>query len=185
MVQCDPGSASRMVDNDCGVHVMVEDVATTRSPKGETVNVKFLVLRATDPGQEGKSFTDYFQAYGGGVDKLYNLAEAVGLITAVQRREAAKQGIGLPIDEAQLKGCQLCAQVKMEPGLSAEKPGPYPHVGFDTFSVRDAKAKDIPKDQEYLAMLAGPQGQGQVAPPQQQQQTPPAAPPATGPVMNW
>jgi hypothetical protein len=204
MVQCGAGSTSRMIDNDCGCHLMVEDASVEHSQNGISVKCVFNVLASTDPAQNGKTQTEYYQVDGKAVDKLYNLAEACGLITVAQRKAAAEQGVGLEIDETQLKGRQLCAQVKMEPNMRKNpatganeidplKPGPYPRIGFRTFSVTDAKAKDIPKDQQFLGIIAQAQAQGRQQvqqsvnqQPQQQQQSLPGVnttPPATS--MNW
>jgi hypothetical protein len=189
MVRCDAGSASRMIDNDCGCHLLVQDVSV-ESQYTTSVKCKFVVLAATDPGQVGKEHTEFFSVEGKSVDKFYNVCEATGVITHQQRKAAADQGVGMDIDEAQLKGRQLCAHVKMEPNMrknpvtgelevDPEKPGPYPRIGFRSFAVTDAKAKDIPKDRQFLAMVqqaagrqvgqqAGQVQATQVAPTQQQ-----------------
>lgn len=189
MVRCDAGSASRMIDNDCGCHLLVQDVSV-ESQYTTSVKCKFVVLAATDPGQAGKEHTEFFSVEGKSVDKFYNVCEATGVITRQQRKAAADQGVGMDIDEAQLKGRQLCAHVKMEPNMrknpvtgepevDPEKPGPYPRIGFRSFAVTDAKAKDIPKDRQFLAMVqqaagrqvgqqAGQVQATQVAPTQQQ-----------------
>ena len=182
MVQCGAGSTSRMIDNDCGCHLMVEDASVEHSQNGTTsVKCVFNVLASNDPTQAGKTQTEYYQVDGKAVDKFYNLAEACGLITAAQRKAAAEQGVGLDIDEALLKGRQFCAQIKMEPNMRKNpatganevdpvKPGPYPRIGFRTFAVTDAKAKDIPKDQQFLGLMAQVNGQQQQTQQQQQQQ---------------
>lgn len=205
MVQCGAGSTSRMIDNDCGCHLMVEDVSV-ETQHGTSVKCVFNVLAATDPSQVGKTQTEFFSVEGKSVDKLYNLAEACGLITAAQRKAAAEQGVGLEIREELLKGRQLCGRIQMEPNMrknpatgqaevDPEKPGPYPRIGFRTFAVTDAKAKDIPKDQQFLGLMgvvgaASPatqrQQQTQQPATQQSQQSLPgvnATPPATS--MNW
>lgn len=169
MVRCDAGSASRMIDNDCGCHLLVQDVSV-ESQYTTSVKCKFVVLAATDPGQAGKEHTEFFSVEGKSVDKFYNVCEATGVITHQQRKAAADQGVGMDIDEAQLKGRQLCAHVKMEPNMrknpvtgelevDPEKPGPYPRIGFRSFAVTDAKAKDIPKDRQFLAMVQQVAGQ--------------------------
>jgi hypothetical protein len=169
-----------MIDNDCGCHLMVEDVSVETQHE-TSVKCTFNVLASTDPGQVGKTLTEFYSVEGKSVDKLYNLAEACGLITPQQRKAAADQGVGMDINEALLKGRQLCAQIKMEPNLrknpatganevNPEKPGPFPRIGFRTFAVTDAKAKDIPKDRQFLGLM-GQQVQGhQVQQPQQPQQ---------------
>ena len=189
MVRCDAGSASRMIDNDCGCHLLVQDVSV-ENQYATSVKCKFVVLAATDPSQAGKEHTEFFSVEGKSVDKFYNVCEATGVITSQQRKAAADQGVGMDIDETQLKGRQLCAQVKMELNMrknpvtgqtevDPEKPGPYPRIGFRSFAVTDAKAKDIPKDRQFLAMVqqaagrqvgqqAGQVQATQVAPTQQQ-----------------
>lgn len=198
MVQCGAGSTSRMIDNDCGCHLMVEDVSL-ETKNGVSVKCVFTVLASTDPSQVGKTQTEYYPVDGKAVDKLYNLAEACGLITAQQRKAAAEQGVGLEIREDLLKAKQLCAKIQMEPNMrknpatgatevDPEKPGPYPRIGFRTFAVTDAKAKDIPKDQQFLALMGvsgasqqQPQGQQQ----QQQQTLPGVNPGQPATSMNW
>ena len=199
MVQCDAGSTSRMVDADCGVHLMVEDATAETSSYGTSVKAKFSVLAATDPGQVGKSITEFFQCEGKAVDKLYNLAEAVGIVTPEQRKAAAAQGVGMDIDETAFKGKQLCGQIKMEANMrknpvtgayeeDPEKPGPYPRLGFRTFSVHDKKAEGIPKDQQFFALVPKPGKPGE--PPAASSPAPnpnPPQPPAggSGLSMNW
>lgn len=202
MVQCDPGSGSRMIDNDCGCHLMVEDVEVS-TKNGVAVKCKFNVLAATDAGQVGKSITEFFSCEGKAVDKFYNLAEACSLITAQQRKAAADQGVGIEVDETLLKGRQLCGRIEMEHNkrknlstgqyeIDPDNPGPYPRLGFRTFSVTDAKAKDIPKDQQFLGMIqqqqtqpVQPPAQQQAAQPQQQAQLPGTTPPSGVSSMNW
>ena len=164
------------------------------------------VLAASDPSQVGKKQTEFFECQGNAVAKLYNLAEAVGIITAAQRKAAADRHVGLDVDETLLKGRQFCADVKMEPNmrknaatgqrdLNPEKPGPYPRIGFDTYSVTSERAKDVPKDPQFIALL------GKTMPPPPAGATvttghadgsattrvqPPPAPPATsGGGMDW
>ena len=196
MVSCDPGSGSRMIDTDCRCHFLIEDYEVQTSQQGTSIKLAASVLAASDPSQVGKKQTEFFECQGNAVDKFYNLAEAVGIITAAQRKSAADRHVGLDVDETLLKGRQFCADVKMEPNmrknaatgqreLNPEKPGPYPRIGFDTYSVTSERAKDVPKDPQFLALL-GKQAAA-VAQPQQQQQAPPAtAPPATsGGGMDW
>ena len=197
MVQCAHGSGNRMIDIDCGVHLMIDD-ATVETQYGTAVKIKFSVLGCTDPKQVGKTHTEIFNVDDGRVDMFLNIAEACGLITARQRKEASDAGVGLDVNEALLKGRQLCGLIKMElmqrknpvsgqVEVDPEKPGPFPRLGFRTFGVFDAKAKDIPKDQKFLAMLQAPTGQH---PAGQQVQRPPApaqppAAPAPAVSMHW
>jgi hypothetical protein len=180
-----------MIDSDCGVHLMVHEVSL-ETQYGTAVKIKFDVLAASDPKQVGKSHTEIFNVDDKQVDKFYNVAEAVGLITSDQRRQAAEQGVGLEIDENLLKGRQLCGLIKMEikqvkdlatGGFKPdpEKPGPFPRLGFRTFGVFDAKAKDIPKDQKILALLNGGGNQPAPRPPAPA----PTSPLAAAPAMNW
>jgi len=177
-----------MVDIDCGVHLMCEDATVERGQYGTSIKAKFSVLAATDPAQVGKTITEFFQCEGEKVvNKLYNLAEAMGVITPEQRKAAVDQGVGMDIDETLFKGQQLCAQIKMETKMrknivsgenepDPEKPGPYPRLGFRTFSVNDKKAQNIPKDQQFFGMVTGPSAPPQQQPPQQQPRHSPAAP---------
>ena len=187
MVQCDPGSTSRMIDVNCKCHLLIENQELA-TEYGTAVKVSCQVLGATDPSQKGKLHTEFFQCDGDAVDKFYNLAEAVGLITAEQRKAAAEAGQGLVIDETLLKGRQFCAEIKMEPNMrknvatgqaevNAEKPGPYPRIAFRSFAVNSDKAKDIPKDPQSLALL-----QPGVSPATQQ---PPIQPPEAEAGMKW
>jgi len=186
-----------MIDNDCGVHLMVSEVHV-ETQYGTAVKIKFDVLAASDPKQTGKSHTEIFNVEDKQVDKFYNVAEACGLITAEQRRVAAEQGVGLDVDENLLKGRQLCGLIKMELKQvkdaatggykpDPEKPGPYPRLGFRTFCVFDAKAKDIPKDAKFLALLGGG-GSGSQQPTAgatAPRSSAPTTPPASAPAMNW
>jgi len=203
MVQCDPGSPKQWIDTDCDAHLMIED-AVVSTQYGLAIKATFSVLGCTVPEHVGKSFSEFFSCEGKAVDKAYNLAEAAGLITAEQRKAAAQQDVGMEIDETLLKGKQLCGQIRMESKMrenpvtkkkevDPENPTPYPRLGFRTFSVHSTKAEDIPKDQQFLAMVTGQGQQGQAAPaqtaapPQQPQQqasaTSPSATSSTG--MNW
>ena len=192
MVQCGAGSASLMIDNDCGCHLLVEDVEV-HTDHGVSVKCKFTVLASTDPGQAGKEQSEFFSCEGKAVDKFYNLAEACGVITAQQRKAAADQGAGLEVDEKLLKGRQLCASIKMEDNMrknpstgqyevDPEKPGPFPRIGFRSFAVTDKKAEGIPKDQQFLGMISQQAGQQAQASQSQEPTTPPAT---TGGGMNW
>ena len=192
MVKCDAGSASTMIDADCKCHLLIEDYSV-ETENSTSIKCVFSVLAATDASQVGKRQTEYFPCEGKAVDKLYNLAEAVGIITHDQRRKAAEGGVGLDIDETLLKGRQCCAEIKMEPNMrrnaatgtmevNPEKPGPYPKIGFRTFAVTSDKAKDVPKDPQFLALLgkqaAAPSQPAAPAAPQQ-------APPADAGEMTW
>lgn len=200
MVQCAQGSGQRMIDIDCGVHLMIED-ATIETQYGTAVKIKFSVLGCTDPKQVGKTHTEIFNVDDGRVDMFLNIAEACGLITAQQRKDASDAGVGLDVNETLLKGRQLCGLIKMELKqrkhpvtgqyeVDPEKPGPFPRLGFRTFGVFDAKAKDIPKDPKFLAMLQAPTGQHPVqrhVQHQVQRPTAPARPAAPAPAasMHW
>ena len=164
MVECGPGSTSRMIDADCKCHLLIEDQEMS-TRYGPAVKLTCRVLSATDESQKGKAHSDFFQCDGNAVDKFYNLCEAVGLITAEQRKTAIEAGRGLSIDETLLKGRQFCAEIRMEPNIrknpatgapevDPEKPGPYPRIGFRSFATTSPKAKDIPKDPQFLEMVA-------------------------------
>lgn len=182
MVACGVGKPSQMIDGDCKAHLIIERAEAKTNDRGTTVEMKFNILAATDPSQVGKSLTEFFQTEGGAVDKLYNVAEAVGLITHEQRKAAAEAGHGLEIDECAMKGRQLCGEIKMELNqrknpatgqleTDPEKPGPFPRIGFRTFALTSPRAKDIPKDPQFLAMLGG----GHAVAAQQAQAARPAA----------
>lgn len=195
MVTCGAGSVSSMVDADCKCHVMVEDCTVETSQRGDvSLKVRFGILAATDPQQVGKTITEFLQVDGKAVDKLYNVAEAIGLITHDQRRNAAEQGVGLEIDETQFKGKQLCCEIKMEPNMrrnpatgatevDPEKPGPFPRIGFRTFGIGTKKAEGIPLDQRMLALA----GRNPPTAPPAAGVAQPASPPPQGPAasMNW
>jgi hypothetical protein len=141
---------------------MVDDAVVDTSQRGDvSLKVAFSVLAGTDHAQVGKRITEYFQVDGKAVDKLYNLAEAVGLLTAEQRRAAAEAGVGLEVDETLMKGRTCCGEIKMEPNMrqnpatgareiDPEKPGPFPKIGFRTFAVGSKKAEGIPLDKRFL-----------------------------------
>ena len=194
MIQCDPGSASRMIDTDCKCHMLIKNQKIT-TQYGTQVDVAFEVLAASDPSQKGKVHAEFFPCEGKAVDKFYNLAEAAGLVTAEQRKTAVEAGQGLNVDETLLKGRQVCVDIKMEPNMrknpatgetevNPEKPGPYPRIGFRSFAVDSEKAKDIPKDMKILGMTPE-QAIAQIEPqPQPQQQQPPQQT-APGDGMSW
>jgi hypothetical protein len=182
-----------MVDADCKCHLMIEDYSV-ETQHGMSVKCAFSVLASTSREQVGKKHTEFFPCEGKAVDKFYNLAEAAGLITADQRKNAAAQGVGLEVDETLLKGRQLCCEIKMEPNMrrnaatgateiDPEKPGPYPRIGFRTFAVTSDKAKDVPKDPQFLALL-GKQA-GAVTQPQQPAPAATAPPATSGGGMDW
>jgi hypothetical protein len=201
-----------MVDNDCDCHMMIEDVSVSTNNNGTSVKCKLSVLNGTDRGQIGKTVSEFFGCDGNTAGMFLNLAQAAGLITAEQRKVAADSGVGMNIDEALLKGRQVCAKIRMKPNMikdpvtgapkvNPEKPGPYPRIGFDTFAVWDAKANGIPKDPQFLPlqMQHAPRGATAQQPAQQTQaaqqpsasaqptasqtQTPPPA--ASEMSMNW
>ena len=185
-----------MIDTDCGCHLMIDKVELS-TQYGVQVNCTMSVLGCTDPAQVGKTITEFFKADGKAAGMFLNLAEAAGLITALDRRAAHDAGVGLDIDENLLKGKQICANVKMEPKLrknpatgqneiDPENPGPYPKIGFNTFGVWDRKAESIPRDQQFLAMVPRPAGQGPNPPTAgqpSQAQPKPTAPAAQAPAQ--
>jgi hypothetical protein len=171
-----------MVDVDCKAHVMIDSAEAKGGDRGTSVEVKFSILACTDPLQVGKTITEFLQCEGNAVDKLYNVAEAIGQITHEQRIAAAQGGMGMDIDETQWKGRQLCVEIKMEPNMrknlatgqyevDPEKPGPFPRVGFRSFAVTSPRAADVPKDAAML-QAAG------IKLPTAAAQKPPATPPA-------
>lgn len=187
MVSCGVGKPNQMIDVDCKAHVMVDD-AVVESGRSVSVRAAFSILACTDPAQVGKRITEYFQVDGAAVDKFYNLAEAAGLLTHEQRKQAAERGVGLEIDETQLKGRTVCVEIKMEPNMrknpatganeiDPEKPGPFPRIGFRTFAVGSKKAEGVPLDRRFL-------GGGATPPPQSARQQTQTAP-AQSSAMNW
>jgi len=208
MVACGAGKPSQMVDADCRCHVMIESAEAKSSQYGTSVETKFSILAATDPSQVGKVITEFLQCDGNAVDKLYNVAEAIGQITHAQRKSAAEAGTGMDIDETQWKGKQLCVEIKMEPNMrknpatgqmevDPEKPGPFPRIGFRSFSLLSTRAADVPKDAQMLKMAgiqlpaAGAAPKPSSPPTQTQRPSsppPPQTPPQTPPPateMNW
>ena len=206
MVNTSHETAARMVDTDCRCHVMIEEVSVETNSRGTSVKCKMSVLGSTDHGQIGKTLTEFFRVDGEAAGMFLNVAEAVGLVSREQRVAAQQSGVGLSIDEAMLKGRQIGVTVKMKPNLrknpvtgqnevDPEKPGPYPRVGFDTYSIWDKKAEGIPLDATMAAMMPKPPGYGgsgtagTPAPQPPRQPTQPSAQATTtsaaGPEMNW
>ena len=183
MVQCstDEASAGKYVDQACRAHLTILDYELVQNEK-TSVKLFFSVLAATDVSQVGKEMSDYFPCSGGAVAKFLNVAEAVGLITAAQKKNSLDQKTPRDIDETQFKGRQLCADISIEPKRVRDATGKwiddpqstkaYPHVNFDTYSVFDDRAKDVPKDVQFIAMLQGNAAAAQAAPAQQQQAAP-------------
>jgi hypothetical protein len=188
-----------MVDADCGVHLMIDSAMAQTNQYGTSVVAKFSILAATDPAQVGKTIQQFLEVEGDAVDKLYNLAEAIGRITREQRVAAAQQGVGMDFPEepdGQLigfKGQQTCGQIKMvkkqRKNLATgqyeddpEHPNPYPQLGFRYFAVTSPRAADVPKDAAMLqaAGIKIPTGPVQAAKPAQKPTTAPPQPPAQG-----
>jgi hypothetical protein len=208
MVRTSHEESKRMVDTNCDAHLMIDSVQVT-TQYGTQVECEMSILGCTDPAQVGKTIKEFFKVEGKAAGMFLNLAEAAGLITAEQRKAAHDQGVGMEIDETQLKGRQICASIKMELKLrknpvtgqnepDPENPGPFPKIGFNTFGVWSKKAEGIPKDQQFLAMVPKPAGAAvtagqQVAKPspspapqqqaQQAQQPAQGSLPLTGPAM--
>jgi hypothetical protein len=158
-----------MIDMDCLCHGIIEEQSVESNSNGTSVKCKLSVLGCTDPAQVGKTVTEFFKVDGKAAGMFLNLAEAAGLVTAAQRKAAADAGVGLNIDETLLKSQQVCFKVVMKPNqrknpvtgqyeTDPEKPGPYPRVGFETFSVWSEKAREIPKDLQMLGMIPAPTG---------------------------
>jgi hypothetical protein len=162
-------------------------------PDGETVNVVFEVLAATRPSQVGKTFSEKLSGEKAS-GKLLNLALATRIITPAER-EAARNG---PFDLADdrilmMKSRQLCGKVTMQrkqrqnPATGQWEDDPtdprsFAHINFDSYDVASDKARDIPKSQQFLAMMQGrpaasvaPSVPGAAA----------AATPAAAPSMKW
>ena len=183
MVNCEvsSGGGGSYVSQACDCHLMIEDVVAQIKEKGSTVVVTCRVLAATDANQVELTLTEYLQAYGGAVDKLYNCALATGVITAAQLAAAKEKGVGLSFNENLMKGKQFCAKVVMEPkqvlntttGIYDNDPSGkmYARFGFDSFALTDSRAAAIPKDPQFAGMVGG---QAPAAAPQQ-----PAAPVVT------
>ena len=208
MVRTSHEEAPRRVDNNCKVHLMIDEVGFEQ--QYSSVKCKMSILGATDPSQVGKTTTEFFKTDGKAAGMFLNLAEAAGLITSAQRKAAHDAGVGLDIDENLLKGRQICATIRLEQKLKKnfatgamepdpEDPNFYARIGFDTYGVWDQKAAGIPLDTQFSNLVPKPAGwTQQAAPPataqppkgaapQQtappaQQQTPPQSPP---PAMNW
>lgn len=202
MVRTSHEESKRMVDTNCEAHLMIDSVQVT-TQYGTQVECEMSILGCTDPAQVGKTIKEFFKTEGKAAGMFLNLAEAAGLITAEQRKQAHDQGVGMEIDETQLKGRQICASIKMEPKMrknpvtgqyepDPENPGPFPKIGFNTFGVWSKKADGVPKDPQMAAMVPKPAGGTSTAKPspspapqQQAQQTQPAQAslPLTGPAM--
>jgi hypothetical protein len=169
MVTTSHEEGTRMIDVDCGCHCIIEDVSVESNSNGTSVKGKLSVLACTDIGQIGKTVSEFFKCDGKAAGMFLNICEAAGIITAAERQAAAAAGVGMNIDETQLKGKQVCCKVVMKPNqrknpvtgqyeTDPEKPGPYPRIGFETFSVWSEKARSIPKDLQFLGMLPAPAG---------------------------
>ena len=186
MVRTSHEEAARRVDNNCKAHLMIDEVSFEQ--QYNSVKCKMSILGATDPSQIGKSTTEFFKTDGKAAGMFLNLAEAAQLITREQRRAAHEQGVGMDIDESQLKGRQICATIKMEPKLrrnpvtgqnevDPEDPGPYSRIGFDTYGIWDQKAAGIPLDMQFASMIPKPAGWTQGPQPPAAGQPAPAQPP--------
>jgi hypothetical protein len=211
MVQTSHEEGKRMIDNNCDCQLMIDEVSVETNSNGQSVKCKMTVLASTDPSQVGKSINEFFKADGKASGMFLNVAEAAQLITREQRMAAQQAGVGMNIDETQLKGRQIGATIKMEPNMrrnpvtgqneiDPEKPGPYPRIGFNTYSIWDQKASKIPLDMQFAVLMPKPKGQqgggsGQAGAPSQAGPTQPPAPtqqslPMGGPgnpatSMNW
>ncbi len=198
MVSCGAGKPSQMVDVDCKAHVMIDSAEAETGQFGTSLKTTFCLLACTDPAQVGKTITEYFKTEGGGVDALYNVAEAIGQVTHEQRKAAAEASVGMEIDETQWKGKQLCVEIKMEPNMrknkatgaleiNPESPGPFPRIGFRSFGLWSKKAEEVPKDAKYAALVPKtgqqPPAAGATSQAGQPKTTPPAA--SSNPLGNW
>lgn len=165
-------------------HWMIEDAVAETSDYGTSLKVVSSVLAGTNPAMVGRKHTEFFHLEGKAAKRLRCLLVACGVMTDEQWNAQD----GLEFDETLLKGRQFCGRAKMEPyrGSKEENKGKsFPQLGFDIWSVFDARAANVPKDRDCLALLAPPaagpvagQLQQQPAakqPPQPQQQ--PASPP--------
>lgn len=161
---CDEAKSGNYVDNACRAHMQIMDQEVTYSQAGAPqVKLRFSILAATDPAQVGKEFSNFFPCSGGAVNKFLNVAEAAGLISAEQHAAAVKDKTPLDIDETLFKGRQICGDIAMERKQIQDATGKwiddptsnkaFPQLGFNTYSLFANKAKDVPKDQQMLAML--------------------------------
>jgi hypothetical protein len=218
MVQTSHEESKRMIDSNCDCQLMIEEVSAESNSNGMSVKCKMSVLASSDPSQVGKTTSEFFKCDGKAAGMFLNVAEAAGLITRQQRIAAQEQGVGMDIDETLLKGRQIGATIRMEPNMrknpvtgqnevDPEKPGPYPRIGFNTYSIWDQKASKIPLDMQFAVLMPKPagygQGQGQgpaagtagatapqaqtapTQPPTQDQQGLPLSGPQNPTVMNW
>jgi hypothetical protein len=171
MVTTSHEEGKRFIDVNCKAHLSIDDIAVENAGSGKgSLKCSLSILGCTDAAQVGKSMTEYFPYEGGSAGKALNLAEAAGLITAAQRKQANDAGVGMSFDETLLKSQQICGTITMEPNMmknpqtgkydivNPEKPGPYPRIGFNTYSVWSEKAREIPKDLNMLAMVPAPAG---------------------------
>ena len=214
MVQTGHETGGRMIDVNCECQLMIDEVSIESNAKGTSVKCKMSVLASTDPGQVGKTISEFFKADGNASGMFLNAAEAAGLITREARVKAQQEGVGMNVDETLLKGRQIGAKITMEPNMrknpitgqnevDPEKPGPYPRIGFNTFSIWDQKAARIPLDMQFAVLqpkpswyqgpaAGGPSGNASspaprpapTQPPAQAQQSLPMTGPAA-PSMTW
>lgn len=204
MVYVGHETGSQMVNSNCDCQMMIDEVSVESNSNGTSVKCKLSVLASTDHSQIGKTCSEFFKVDGKAAGMFLNLAEAAGLITREERVAAQQQGVGLSIDETLLKGRQIGCSVRMEPNMrknpatgqnevDPEKPGPYPRIGFNTFSIWDQKASKIPLDMQFAQMMPKPNGKpmgGQqaaqhAANPVPAQQGLPLTGPQNPPPMNW
>lgn len=159
MVRVGADEGKKFIDAACKAHAMIDDAQVSQKDGKVSIKTTFSLLAATDAAQKGKSFTEYFPTDGGGVGKTWDLAEAARLVPQGADRKA-----GLEFDETKLKGQQVGLDIHMErPQIKNPVTGVYvddetkplyPRLGFGcVFSIFSAKAKDVPKDQQFLAMM--------------------------------
>lgn len=158
-------------------HLYADDVDESRA-KVDAIKIKFVVLKGTVPGQEGKSFVEDFfdpkasQKDGGKfcLRKRIRLAKALGLITP------ANFGQKVAINWQDAKYRQVVAAVETyerEANGKKYSGSQVANGGMDLWGPRDDEAAGCPLDED--ALLAAAEVQLNAAPraqSQQSQQTP-------------
>ena len=147
------------ISHDCDVHLMVEKVETSEKEGETSVKCEFVVLASTVKEEINKKINEFFACSGKAAGKFLNLAVAAGLTTKVAWAAAKEAGQEMEIDETQLKGRQICAQIRMEPyrGQDPKHLGKkFGNIGFRTYHVFSDEAKLIPKDTDAVSLLGPP-----------------------------
>ncbi len=166
--ETNPDGGGSGIKHDCDCHLMCEKVELSHGNQDgvESLSVKceFVVLASTVKEEVGKKINEFFPVAGKAAGKFLNLAVAAALITKDQWRQAREQAADIEIDENQLRGRQICAEVRLEKyvGKKVEYQGKsFANIGFRTYHPLDPKCTAWPKDQDaiqFVTYLVGDDG---------------------------